>query len=100
MKLVNTARKEELSMTVEDILGGQTIAEIAHKMEHQQHADEGYGSSASSQTFEPVKSFERDQAASLQYLAENGFSKEKVAGIYPCSPMQEGILMSQAQDAE
>lgn len=100
MKLVNTARKEDLSMTVEDILGGQTIAEIAHKMEHQQHADEGYGSSASSQTFEPVKSFERDQAASLQYLAENGFSKEKVAGIYPCSPMQEGILMSQAQDAE
>lgn len=100
MKLVNTARKAELSMTVEDILGGQTIAEIAHKMEHEQHADEGYGSSASSQTFEPVKSFERDQAASLQYLAENGFSKEKVAGIYPCSPMQEGILMSQAQDAE
>lgn len=46
-------------------------------------------------TVEPLK---YEKASATQHLAEFGVSAEDIETIYPCSPMQEGILLSQARD--
>lgn len=60
-------------------------------------ADEGYGSAGGSlESLVTVEPFKDEKAAASQQLAECGLV-EDVEAIYPCSPMQEGILLSQAR---
>ena len=54
---------------------------------------------ASVESLATIDSFKEQRAAAFQHLADLGLA-EDVEAVYPCSPMQEGILLSQARDPE
>ncbi|KAM3535458.1 hypothetical protein MY4038_001330 [Beauveria bassiana] len=87
MKLVSAAREQGLGLTVADIFNNPTLSAMANK-----------STSISSATQEQVKPFSLlqegwDEQTARKDVAELcGIEPEQVEDVYPCTPLQEGLM--------
>ncbi|EEP79615.1 hypothetical protein UREG_04461 [Uncinocarpus reesii 1704] len=96
MQVASRCRARKIHVAVKDILRSVSFQQVA--MQAKTASGSAIPLDGSSGPFELMRDF---KPAVLDNLAERlGIDPQAIEDIYPCSPMQEGILISQSQAPE
>lgn len=109
MQVISHCRAQGISVNVRDVLRSQSVAQLARNVEEtrQTHGNEA---SPRGEVFSPSLSRQQHSSTFIAHLSiqileklhnevlpQLGLCPSDVEDIYPCSPIQQGILVSQAK---
>jgi amino acid adenylation domain-containing protein len=99
MKIVSLLAREHLRVQVKDLMLGKTIQELGQTACHSTVAtDEATFQAIEKFTLEIGESVETEHRERLEQIASYPHdTKVQVEDFYPCSPVQQGILITQAK---
>ncbi|EFE37496.1 nonribosomal peptide synthase, putative [Trichophyton verrucosum HKI 0517] len=87
MKLVGAARAEKLRVTVADIFQNPRLEDLASVL--QRHSNDQAGSI---EPFSLLGSDEARESIIQQVINTGSVEREEIEDIYPCTPLQEGMM--------
>lgn len=93
VKLSGAAHAKSVSLSVKDILGHPTLSAMATKIREDKKSDEQTDTIAPFSLISNVQSVAREAAKACQ------ISEAQIEDIYPCTPLQEGLMALSEQQS-
>ncbi|KAI4225077.1 MAG: hypothetical protein L6R40_008392, partial [Gallowayella cf. fulva] len=94
IKLVAAARGESVSLVVGDVFRHPTLVDMSHVS-----TDIGSHREAELTPFTLLKGLEATEAICSDVIAQCDITRDMVEDVYPCTPLQEGLLALSTKDS-